>query len=103
MRTFLQDLRFAFRQFRKSRALFITAILSLIARNWATTAIFQRYLRRSARSLSLQDNDRMVHVQLNDKKSDRGPLFHVNASGYKDLKKVSSLDECSCSAKISEI
>src|SRR5260370_19100936 len=35
----------------------------------------------------------MVHVQLNDKKSDRGPLLIVNGSEYKDLRDVPSLDD----------
>jgi len=94
MRTFLQDLRFAFRQFRKSPGFVIKpAILSLMLGIGATTAIFSVIYGVLLDPYPYKDNDRMVHVQLNDKKSDRGPLFHVNASGYKDLKKVSSLDD----------
>src|SRR5258708_6580509 len=80
MWTLLQDLRFALRQFRKSPGFVITAIFSVIY-----GVLLDPY--------PYKDNDRMVHVQLNDKKSGRGPLFFVNASGYKDLKKVSSLDD----------
>jgi putative ABC transport system permease protein len=93
MWTLLQDLRFAFRQFRKSPGFVITAILSLMLGIGATTAIFSVIYGVLLDPYPYKDNDRMVHVQLNDKKSDRGPLFHVNASGYKDLKKVSSLDD----------
>ena len=93
MWTLLQDLRFAFRQFRKSPGFVITAILSLMLGIGATTAIFSVIYGVLLDQYPYKDNDRMVHVQLNDKKSDRGPLFHVNASGYKDLKKVSSLDD----------
>jgi predicted permease len=93
MWTLLQDLRFAFRQFRKSPGFVITAILSLMLGIGATTAIFSVIYGVLLDPYPYKDNDRMVHVQLNDKKSDRGPLFQVNASGYKDLKKVSSLDD----------
>jgi predicted permease len=93
MWTLLQDLRFAFRQFRKSPGFVITAILSLMLGIGATTAIFSVIYGVLLDPYPYKDNDRMVHVQLNDKKSDRGGLFHVNASGYKDLKKVSSLDD----------
>src|SRR5260221_1686694 len=93
MRTLLQDLRFAFRQFRKSPGFVITAILSLMLGIGATTAIFSVIYGVLLDPYPYKDNDRMVHVQLNDKKSDRGGLISVNASGYKDLKKVSSLDD----------
>src|SRR5712671_1553284 len=93
MWTLLQDLRFALRQFRKSPGFVITAILSLMLGIGATTAIFSVIYGVLLDPYPYKDNDRMVHVQLNDKKSGRGPLFFVNASGYKDLKKVSSLDE----------
>jgi predicted permease len=93
MWTLLQDLRFAFRQFRKSPGFVITAILSLMLGIGATTAIFSVIYGVLLDPYPYKDNDRMVHVQLNDKKSNRGPLFHVNASGYKDLRKVSSLDD----------
>jgi len=93
MWTLLQDLRFAFRQFRKSPGFVITAILSLMLGIGATTAIFSVIYGVLLDPYPYKDNDRMVHVQLNDKKSERGSLFHVNASGYKDLKNISSLDD----------
>jgi len=93
MWTLLQDLRFAFRQFRKSPGFVITAILSLMLGIGATTAIFSVIYGVLMDPYPYKDNDRMVHVQLNDKKSDRGPLLQVNASGYKELKKISSLDD----------
>jgi predicted permease len=93
MWTLLQDLRFALRQFRKSPGFVITAILSLMLGIGATTAIFSVIYGVLLDPYPYKNNDRMVHVQLNDKKSGRGPLFFVNASGYKDLKKVSSLDD----------
>src|SRR5258707_9767848 len=88
----LQDLPFALPQFRKSPGFVITAILSLMLGIGATTAIFSVIYGVLLDPYPYKDNDRMVHVQLNDKKSDRGGLISVNASGYIDLKKVSSLD-----------
>jgi predicted permease len=93
MRTLLQDLRFAFRQFRKSPGFVITAILSLMLGIGATTAIFSVVYGVLLDPYPYKDNNRMVHVQLNDKKSDRGPLLIVNGSEYKDLRKIPSLDD----------
>ncbi len=69
MRTLLQDLRFAFRQFRKSPGFVITAILSLMLGIGATTAIFSVVYGVLLDPYPYKDNNRMVHVQLNDKKS----------------------------------
>src|SRR5690349_3999934 len=93
MWTLLQDLRFAFRQFRKSPGFVITAILSLMLGIGATTAIFSVIYGVLLDPYPYKDNDRMVHVQLNDKKTSRGPLLFVKPSGYKELQKVSSLDD----------
>ena len=93
MRTFIQDLRFALRQFRKSPGFVATAILSLTLGIGATTAIFSVVYGVLLDPYPYKDNDRMVHVQLNDKKSDRGGLLFVNGSGYKELRKIPSLDD----------
>jgi len=92
MRTLLQDLRFALRQFRKSPGFVITAMISLMLGIGATTAIFSVVYGVLLDPYPYKDNDRMVHVQLNDK-SGRGPLLLVNGSGYKDLRNISSLDD----------
>jgi predicted permease len=92
MRTLLQDLHFALRQFRKSPGFVITAILSLMLGIGATTAMFSVVYGVLLDPYPYKDNDRMVHVQLNDK-SGRGPLLLVNGSGYKDLRKIPSLDD----------
>jgi predicted permease len=92
MRTLLQDLRFALRQFRKSPGFVITAMISLMLGVGATTAIFSVVYGVLLDPYPYKDNDRMVHVQLNDK-SGRGPLLLVNGSGYKDLRNISSLDD----------
>src|ERR1700737_5570650 len=92
MWTLLQDLRFAFRQFRKSAGFVITAILSLMLGIGATTAIFSVVYGVLLDPYPYKDNDRMVHVQLNDKNG-RGGLFRVNGSGYKQLRQIHCLDD----------
>src|SRR5262249_49127844 len=69
----------------------ITAILSLTLGIGATTAIFSVVYGVLLDPYPYKDNDRMVHVQLNDK-SGRGFLLEVNASGYKELKDLPALD-----------
>jgi len=92
MRTLLQDLRFALRQFRKSPGFVITAILSLMLGIGATTAMFSVVYGILLDPYPYRDNNRMVHVQLNDK-GGRGPLLLVSGSGYKDLRNIPSLDD----------
>jgi predicted permease len=92
MWTLLQDLRFALRQFRKSPGFVITAILSLMLGIGATTAMFSVVYGILLDPYPYKDNDRMVHVQLNDKNG-RGPLLLVNGSGYKDLRNIPALDD----------
>src|SRR3984893_10094984 len=92
MWTLLQDLRFALRQFRKSPGFVITAILSLMLGIGATTAIFSVVYGVLLDPYPYKDNNRMVHVQLNDK-NERGGLFIVNGTGYKELRKISSLED----------
>jgi predicted permease len=92
MRTLLQDLRFAFRQFRKSPGFVITAILSLMLGIGATTAIFSVVYGVLLDPYPYRDNNRMVHVQLNDKNG-RGPLLFVNATGSKELRQTKSIED----------
>jgi len=87
-----QDLRFAFRQFRKSPGFVITAILSLMLGIGATTAIFSVIYGVLLDPYPYKDNDRMVHVQLNDKNG-RGGLLEVNLAGYKELRELPALDD----------
>ena len=92
MRDLLQDLRYALRQFRKSPGFVITAVFSLMLGIGATTAIFSVIYGVLLDPYPYRDNDRMVHVQLNDK-SGRGPLLLVTGTGLKDLRQISSLDD----------
>src|ERR1700737_2276084 len=88
----LQDLHFALRQFRKSPGFVLTAILSLMLGIGATTAMFSVVYGILLDPYPYKNNDRMVHVQLNDKNG-RGPLLLVRGSGYKDLRNIPSLDD----------
>src|SRR5579864_3545482 len=92
MRNFVQDLRFAFRQFRKSPGFVVTAVLSLTLGIGATTVIFSVVYGILLDPYPYKDADRMVHVELRDK-SGRGPLLLVNGTQYQDLHKTSSIDD----------
>src|SRR5437016_13994808 len=92
MGNFIQDFRFAFRQFRRSPGFVITAVLSLTLGIGATTAIFSVVYGILLDPYPYRDADRMVHVELRDK-SDRGPLLFVNSSEYEELRRASLVDD----------
>src|SRR5256885_4835090 len=92
MTNFTHDLRFAFRQFRKSPGFVTTAVLSLMLGIGATTAIFSVVYGVLLDPYPYKDNDRMVHVELNDK-SGRGPLLMVTGTEYKELRQASTIDD----------
>jgi len=92
MTTFIQDLRFALRQFRKSPGFVLTAVVSLTLGIGATTAIFSVIYGVLLDPYPYKDNDRMVHVELRDK-SNRGPLLMVSGTGYQQLRQASSVDD----------
>jgi hypothetical protein len=62
-----QDLRFAFRSFRKSPGFVIAAVLSLALAIGATTAIFSVVYGVLIDPYPYKDAHRMVHVELRDK------------------------------------
>src|SRR5437870_13605149 len=95
MGTFIQDFRFAFRQFRRSPGFVITAVLSLTLGIGATTAIFSVVYGILLDPYPYKDADRMVHVELRDK-SGRGPLLMVTGTEYQELRQASSVDDVSC-------
>jgi hypothetical protein len=92
MRDFGQDLRFAFRQFRKSPGFVITAVLSLMLGIGATTAIFSVIYGVLLDPYPYKDADRMVHVELRDKDG-RGPLLRVTGPEYLELRNAHSIDD----------
>ena len=88
----LQDLRYAFRQIRKSPGFALTALVSLTLGIGATTAIFSVVYGVLLDPYPYKDADRMVHVELRDK-SDRGPLLFVNSTEYQELRQASSIGD----------
>jgi predicted permease len=92
MRTLVQDVRYAFRQFLKSPGFALSAILSLMLGIGATTAIFSVVYGVLLDPYPYKDANRMVHVELRDKNG-RGPLLIVNGTQAQELRKASSIDD----------
>jgi len=92
MRTLVQDVRFAFRQFLKAPSFTTNAVLSLMLGIGATTAIFSVVYGVLLDPYPYKDANRMVHVELRDKNG-RGPLLIVNGTQALEVQKASSVDE----------
>jgi predicted permease len=92
MRTLVQDIRYALRQFLKSPGFAVSAILSLMLGIGATTAIFSVVYGVLLDPYPYKDAKRMVHVELRDKNG-RGPLLIVNGTEAGEVRKASSVDD----------
>src|SRR5580700_6974230 len=92
MRTLVQDVRFAFRQFLKAPGFATSAVFSLMLGIGATTAIFSVVYGVLLDPYPYKDANRMVHVELRDKNG-RGPLLIVNGTQAGEVRKASSVDE----------
>jgi predicted permease len=92
MWTFFQDLRFGFRQFRKAPGFVLTAVLSLMLGIGATTAIFSVVYGVLLDPYPYKNNDRMVHIELNDKDG-RGPLLFTNGAGFPTIRNAAAVED----------
>src|SRR5579863_5972290 len=92
MRTLLQDVRYAFRQFLKSPGFAASSVLSLMLGIGATTAIFSVVYGVLLDPYPYRDANRMVHVELQDP-SGRGPLLIINGSQIKALRTASAVED----------
>jgi hypothetical protein len=92
----VQDLRYAFRQFRRAPGFVLTAVLSLTLGIGATTAIFSVVYGVLLDPYPYKDADRMVHVELRDK-SGRGPLLFTVAPDTSRFARLRRSMMCFCS------
>jgi predicted permease len=89
---FLQDCRFAFRQFRHAPGLVFTAVLSLALGAGATTAMFSVIYGVLLNPYPYRDANRMVRVQLLDK-TNRGPELYISGPQYPEIRQLPSVDD----------
>ncbi len=95
MQSFLQDIRFALRQFRKSPGFTATAIISLALGIAATTAVFSVVRAVLLDPYPYANSDRMVHLVVKPKTGDRDRNF-INLTGpqlkqFREAKAIESL------------
>lgn len=93
METFAQDLRFAFRQIRRSPGFAIIAILSIGLGIGATTSVFSVIYGVLLNPYPYKDADRMMHVELTSKQYGGSTLLFVNRQEYQDLLAAKSIED----------
>ena len=91
MQTFLQDLRYGFRQLKKSLGFTATAILSLALGIGATTAVFSVVYAVLMDPYPFPDANRMVHLIAKDKSGEDHWLL-LTAPQYQQLEKAQSVE-----------
>src|SRR5271170_1175538 len=92
MRTLVQDLRYALRQFLKSPGFASSAVLSLTLGIGATTAIFSVVYGILLDPYPYKDANRMVHVELHARNGRFSQLL-VNGSQFEDIRRASSVED----------
>jgi predicted permease len=91
MRTFWQDVVFAFRQLKKNRGFALTAIVSLMLGVGATTAVFSVVYAVLMNPYPYRNPDRLAYLILRDKAgNDRGMGF--SASQVRELRQADAIE-----------
>jgi predicted permease len=89
----MRDVYFGLRQLKKSPGFAAVVIGSLALGIGASVAVFSVVRAVLLDPYPYKDADRMVHVELKDKTSDRQTLLYITADQYKDLLQLKSVDE----------
>src|SRR5271155_4052604 len=91
MQTFLQDLRFTLRQFKKNPGFTATAILSLALGIGATTAVFSVVYAVLLDPYPYADSSRMIHLVSKTKAGEERWLY-LTASQYQQYRASKSIE-----------
>jgi predicted permease len=89
----LRDVAYGLRQLLKSPAFAVVVIGSLALGIGASVAVFSVVRAVLLDPYPYKDADRMIHVQLSQKNSDRQFLLSVTSTEYPDLLRLPSVDE----------
>jgi predicted permease len=92
-RILLQDVGFGLRQLRKSPGFAAVVIGSLALGIGASVAVFSVVRAVLLDPYPYKDADRMVHVELRQKNSERNQLLYVTSAQFHDLQKLASVDD----------
>jgi predicted permease len=92
-RVLLQDVSFGLRQLRKSPGFAAVVIGSLALGIGASVAVFSVVRAVLLDPYPYKDANRMVHVELRQKNSDRNQLLNVTSTEFRDLQKLASVDD----------
>ncbi len=92
-RTLFQDMGFGLRQLRKSPGFAVVVIGSLALGIGASVAIFSVVRAVLLDPFPYQGANRMVHVELTQKNSERYDYLMVNTAGFQDLQQLAAVDD----------
>ncbi len=92
-RVLLQDVGFGLRQLRKSPGFAAVVIGSLALGIGASVAVFSVVRAVLLDPYPYKDANRMVHVELKQKNSDRSQLLYVTSTEFHDLQKLASVND----------
>ena len=92
-RVLLQDVGFGLRQLRKSPGFAAVVIGSLALGIGASVAVFSVVRAVLLDPYPYKDADRMIHVELRQKNSDRNELLNVTFTEFHDLQRLPSVDD----------